>query len=140
MSRFLLALSVMATFAATNLKADQPPVVQTSASSAPAEMTTISANQVTATPEMWFYEQEMRRYDDPRTAIRANAALKTAQRQARLAAMQWYGLSNSRPLAGCDPFHGVYITGWVSNGYMPNEWVGQPGPTTILYAPRTSGY
>jgi hypothetical protein len=139
MKRYSLALAIIAFAASTTIKADEPAVVKTSAT-APAEMTTISANQVTATPEMWFYEQEMRRYDDPRTAIRANAALKTAQRQARLAAMQWYGFSNSRPLSGCDPFHGVYSPRWVSNGYNPSEWVGPAGPT-ILYAPRIApGY
>ena len=138
MSRHLLALAIVA-LAASNLRAEQPKVLQTSASgAAPAEMTTISTNQVTATPDMWFYEQEMRRYDDPRTAIRAQAALKTAQRNARLAAMQWYGLSNSRPLSSCDPFHGVYSPRWVSNGYMPSEWI-PAGSTTILYVPGSAG-
>ena len=84
---------------------------------------------------MWFYTQELRRYDDPRNAIREQAAIKTAQRNARLAAMQWYGLSNSRPMTGVDCLHGVYAPRWVSNGYNPAEWVGAAGATTIYYAP-----
>jgi hypothetical protein len=95
------------------------------------------APQMTVTPEMWFYEQEQRRYDDPRTAIRAQAALKTAQRQARLAAMQWYGLSNSRPSVTVDPLHCVYSPRWTSSGYNPSDWLG-PSTTTILYVPSSS--
>ncbi len=98
--------------------------------------TTITSSQVQATPEMWFYEQEVRRTDDPRTIIRERAAQQTAQRQARLAAMQWYGLSNSRPICSPNPFTNVYSARWVSNGYNPNEWVGSAGGTTIYYIAR----
>jgi hypothetical protein len=137
MSRHFLGVAILAAFVSTNLRAEEPKIAQLSATTAtPIDL---SAGQVTATPEMWFYTQELRRYDDPRNAIRAQAAMKTAQRNARLAAMQWYGLSNSRPLTGVDCLHGVYAPRWVSNGYNPAEWVGAAGATTIYYAPR-SGY
>ena len=57
---------------------------------------------------MWFYQQAMRQYQDPKLAVRQAAELRGQQRQQRLAAMQWYGLSNSRPRASSDPFHGDY--------------------------------
>ncbi len=46
------------------------------------------------TPEMWFYIQENRRYDDPKQMVRRKAEFKAVQRQRRIAAMQWYGFSN----------------------------------------------
>lgn len=138
MSRYFFGVAILAALAASRAQAEPPKVMPTSATSSAVDLST---GQVTATPDMWFYEQELRRYDDPRNAIRAQAAMKTAQRNARLAAMQWYGLSNSRPLSGCDPLHGVYSPRWVSNGYMPSEWVGAAGATTIYYVPRSgSGY
>ncbi len=133
MSRYFFGVAILAALAATRVQAESPKVMPTSATSSAVDLST---GQVSATPEMWFYEQELRRYDDPRNAIRAQAAMKTAQRNARLAAMQWYGFSNSRPLTGVDCLHGVYAPRWVSNGYNPAEWVGAAGSTTIYYVPR----
>lgn len=79
------------------------------------------------TPEMWFYEQERRRADDPEAIVRANAQQRAAERRARLAAMAWFGMSNSRPQANPDPVHGPYSPRWVSNGYQPAEWIGVGG-------------
>lgn len=56
-----------------------------------------------ATPEMWFYLQEMRRYDDPSLARRRRAELTAAARRARLFSQQWYGISNSRPSVNAVP-------------------------------------
>ncbi|MGW8258281.1 MAG: hypothetical protein ACWGMZ_12405, partial [Thermoguttaceae bacterium] len=66
----------------------------------------ISPGEVKATPEMWFYEQAMRQYQDPKMMVRANAEFRARQRQRRLAAMRWFGQSNSRPHANSDPFNG----------------------------------
>jgi hypothetical protein len=92
---------------------------------------TISMTQMT--PEMWFYQQEMKRYDDPRAAVRRKAEYRAAQRQRRIAAMEWYGYSNSRPQANPTPFAGgAYAPGWVSNNYRhPLEWSG--GSRTVVY-------
>lgn len=93
------------------------------------------------TPEMWLYEQERRRSEDPQAIVRANAMQRAAERRARLAAMAWFGLSNSRPQANPDPVHGPYSPHWVSNGYQQAEWVGVGGTTVILQADRgTSRY
>ncbi|MCC7085043.1 MAG: hypothetical protein IT427_08555 [Pirellulales bacterium] len=92
----------------------------------------ISPGEVTATPEMWFYEQQLRRYDDPAIAFRSISAQKAAERRARLAAMKWYGLSNSRPQASIDIVHGPYSPRWVSGGYQPYQWSGPVGTSTVV--------
>jgi hypothetical protein len=84
------------------------------------------------TPEMWFYEQQRRQSEDPQAIVRANAQQRAAERHARLAAMAWFGMSNSRPQANPDPVHGPYSARWVSNGYQPAEWVGGGGGTTVI--------
>jgi len=95
--------------------------------------TVVSPGELKATPEMWFYDQAMRQYKDPKMAVRANAEFRAEQRQRRLESMKWFGFSNSRPTANSDPFHGDYSPGWVSNpGYYPSRWNGI-GPTTFYY-------
>ncbi len=84
------------------------------------------------TPEMWLYEQERRRAEDPEAIVRANAQERATQRRARLAAQAWFGISNSRPTCSPDPMHGPYSPRWVSNGYQPSEWLGVTGGTTII--------
>ncbi len=85
------------------------------------------------TPEIWFYQQEMRRYEDPKAAVRRKAEFRAWQRQRRIAAMDWYGFSNARPTANPTPWSGVYGPGWVSNNYRhPYEWSGA-GRTSVIY-------
>ena len=89
----------------------------------------ISSGELKATPDMWFYEQALRQYQDPKMAVRAKAEFQSRQRMHRIAAMKWFGFSNSRPRASSDPFHNDYSPGWVANpGYYPSRWngVGQP--------------
>ncbi len=89
----------------------------------------VSASELKATPEMWFYDQAVRQYKDSRMAVRASAEYRYAQRQRRLESMRWFGFSNSRPQAGTDPFHSDYSPRWVANqSYFPSRWngVGQP--------------
>jgi hypothetical protein len=76
------------------------------------------------TPEMWLYMQEMRRYDDPLQAVRRHAADRAAHRRARLAAMQWFGYSNTRPQANPMPMMDTYSPMWVSNSWNPYAWIG----------------
>ena len=92
----------------------------------------VSSGELTPTPEMWFYEQERRRWEDPMTIVRARAQEKTAERRARLAAMAWYGMSNSRPNVSIDPTDSVYAQHWRSNGYQPSEWVGGVSHQTVI--------
>jgi hypothetical protein len=76
------------------------------------------------TPEMWYYSQERQRHDDPQQAVRRKAEQASEQRAARIAAMKWYGMSNSRPVASTTPFMGVYSPAWVGNGGDRYDWVG----------------
>jgi hypothetical protein len=104
-----------------------------------APITSISPGELKATPEMWFYEQSVKQYQDPKMAVRANAEFQADQRQRRLAAMRWFGMSNSRPRACSDPMHGDYSPGWTSNNSTyPNRWEGigpmyiaRPAPTAV---------
>jgi hypothetical protein len=76
------------------------------------------------TPEMWLYQQEMRRYNDPLQAVRQNAATRANQRRSRLAAQQWFGFSNTRPQASPVPFMDMYSPTWMSNSWNPYGWIG----------------
>ena len=96
----------------------------------------VSPGELKATPEMWFYDQAMRQYKDPKMAVRAKAEFCAEQRMRRLESMKWFGFSNSRPRASSDPFHGDYSPGWTSNpGYYPSRWNGV-GPTAYYYGAR----
>jgi hypothetical protein len=84
------------------------------------------------TPELWLYSQELRRHDDPAQAVRRKAEERAQQRTQRLAAMKWYGLSNSRPQASTTPFMSVYSPAWVGNGYNRYDWGRSWVPTFTL--------
>jgi hypothetical protein len=97
--------------------------------SAPAGQTglgaVVSTGELKATPEMWFYEQAMRQYKDPKAQVRAREEFRTQQRIRRLESMRWFGFSNSRPQASGDPWNYDYSPHWVSNpGYFPSRWNG----------------
>jgi hypothetical protein len=110
----------------------QRPAAEKTERFAPIASRVASTGELTPTPEMWFYEQELRRWDDPQNIVRANAEERAAQRRARLAAMAWYGMSNSRPNVSPDPTDSPYAAHWRSNGYQPSEWVGGISHQTII--------
>ena len=93
---------------------------------------------VSPTPEMWFYEQERVRYEDPKGAVRRNAENRAAQRSARLAALKWYGMSNSRPTVGTTPQMGTYSPRWVSNTADPYSWA--PNTPSVVVRPTGGLY
>jgi hypothetical protein len=98
----------------------------------------ISVGEVTPTPEMWFYQQYYEQYQDPKLAVRQKAEQRSAQRRARLAAMRWFGFSNSRPRAGTDPVHSDYAPAWTSrNMNYPFRWSGY-GVGAVVVRPRVS--
>src|SRR6476620_7493837 len=95
----LAAVALAAFLAASIVRADDPepnriqPAALTPATPAAPQMsiTIASPGQVQATPEMWFYQQELARYNQPnaKTLVRIDAEQKAGQRRARIAAMQW---------------------------------------------------
>jgi hypothetical protein len=60
----------------------------------------------------------------PNTAaiIHEKAQARAYQRQARLASMSWYGMSNSRPQASPTPFTSRYSPTWEMPGGRPYSW------------------
>jgi hypothetical protein len=90
------------------------------------------------TPEMWFYEQNMREYKNPKNAVRAKAEFDAQQRSNRLATMRWYGYSNSRPRVGADPINS-YSPAWSSNTPLqPNRWQGTGSGAYYIARPEIS--
>ena len=86
----------------------------------------------TRTPEMWFYEQERIRHDNPKMAVRRKAELRGVQRAERIAAMKWFGKSNSRPTVQPTAFWSGYSAHWSSNTYDPQRWRPYYIPTAAL--------
>jgi hypothetical protein len=85
----------------------------------------MSAGTVPATAEMWFYEQHLREYLNPKLAVRRKAEFKAKQRRQRLAAMRWFGFSNQRPAVSPDPFNGDYSSSWTGADVLhPYRWGG----------------
>ena len=82
----------------------------------------VASGVLTPTPQMWFYEQERSRYEDTRHAIRRRAEARAQQRMDRVAAMAWYGMSNSRPTVSSTPWYGGYSAHWGSNSFDPLRW------------------
>ena len=125
-----LAISPMAIRAAD--EATEPSHIRTASATPPSSnITIVSPGEVSATPQMWFYEQALARYNDPKYAVRAAAEFKANQRRARMAATQWYGYSNSRPAMGMDPVSGPTQSQWIGNGYQPTSWI---APSVSMWA------
>jgi hypothetical protein len=112
-----------------DLRRDQAPRVV-----APRENVT---SGITPTPEMWFYEQERGRYDDPKMAVRRRAEVRAQQRQDRIASSEWYGMSNSRPVANLTPWFSSYSAYWGSNTWDPLRF--RPTTTPLIVMRPTDG-
>ena len=96
-----------------------------------------STSSLSTTPEMWLYQQEQARHDNPKQAVRRKAELRCAERQNRIESMKWYGLSNSRPIATPTPWFGAYLPGWASNSSDPQRWRPQV-PVRVAEQPRSA--
>jgi hypothetical protein len=107
-------------------------LVTTSRAQEPLMDREISLGEVTPTPEMWLYQQEYKRYMNPRLAIRRKEEAKMHERQNRLASSRFYGYSKARPMASPTPFNSPYSTQWVGNAgdtfsYTPTPQFRQAG-------------
>ena len=90
------------------------------------------------TPSMWFYEQERQEYQNPKNAVRAAAEFRADQRRKRLAASQWFGYSNARPIRAVTPTT-TPSPQWGSNSADPFIWSGT-GRTTVVHVPDAAPY
>jgi hypothetical protein len=123
MKRQALCSALLLLLAATPLRAEKPVAL------GPATDVAVSPGELKSTPEMWFYDQALRQYKDPKAAVRAKAEFRDEERQRRLESMKWFGFSNSRPRASSDPFHNDYSPGWVAcPSYYPGRWNGVTRP------------
>src|SRR5262249_52546276 len=95
---------------------------------------------INPTPEMWFYEQERSRIDDPKLVMRRRAELRGQQRADRLASQHWYGISNSRPVVSSMPWMGGYAPFWGSNTYDPLRWRPPSAPLVVIRPTATIAY
>ncbi len=119
MKRLAIASALALILLPASVRAERP------LTPAPSLSTAVSTSELKATPEMWFYDQAMRQYKDPKAVVRANAEYRNEQRMRRIESLKWFGLSNSRPVVSSDPFNGDYAPRWVSNpGYYPYRWNG----------------
>jgi hypothetical protein len=92
----------------------------------------LSLSTLTPTPEMWFYEQMRQDYNNPALQMRLRGERAAAERRARLAAREWYGVSLGRPMAHVTPFTYYYSPFWASNQRNPFLWTsGGAGPVII---------
>jgi hypothetical protein len=98
----------------------------------------VSAGELTATPGMWFYEQALRQYNNPKWVIRQKAEYRASERLRRIEAMKWYGLSNARPTAGVDPVHDDSSSWTSGNVYQPFRWSAAGTTTVIIAAGKSS--
>lgn len=58
----------------------------------------------------------------PRAIIHQKAFARSAQRDARLASLNWYGMYNARPTAASTPFTSLYSPVWQMPGGRPYAW------------------
>jgi len=138
----LTAVTFVAIVAPIARGADDPEVKDSARKVVPAAYQEFTLGQMTPTPEMWIYQQQLRRYSDPKAAVRRRAEFEADQRQARLAAQRWFGYSNSRPVANPTPYTGTYSPAWTSNSPYANQWRGvNPATIVVPLPPRgSSGY
>jgi predicted GIY-YIG superfamily endonuclease len=87
--------------------------------SATAEEIDLSALEVER--DSTYYQTQTYR-PNPRAIVHEKAQARAYQRQARMASMQWYGMSNSRPQAASTPFTSRYSPVWETAGGKPYSW------------------
>jgi hypothetical protein len=133
-----LVLGLLAISAIAEAQQPQPqPPVRPSKKGSLENQIPISLGQLTPTPEMWFYDQAMRRRSDPHQLVQEKAGYDAAQRQRRLATQRWFGISNARPSANVTPLMGNYSPTWVSNTANPMQWSGQNNTNTVYSVGRS---
>ena len=89
-----------------------------------------------AREQSWNREQKTIAKQDAVANIQRKAEARAEQRQARLASMSWYGMSNGRPTGGPTPFTSRYGPTWESPGGRPFSWYPSytyTSPTVVWY-------
>jgi hypothetical protein len=94
----------------------------------------------TATPpaeeqheQSWYREQQQAAKPDPKAIVQQKAAFRAEQRMSRMASLEWYGMSNSRPQACPTPLTSRYSPTWENPGGSPYSWFPYSRPGYVLY-------
>ena len=72
--------------------------------------------------QSWNREQKTNTKESARALAQHKAQVRAEQRQARLASMSWYGMSNGRPIGAPTPFMSRYSPVWEMPGGRPFSW------------------
>lgn len=80
-----------------------------------------------------WYQQPGTYQTDTRAIIQQKAQARAAQRNARMASMSWYGMSNARPTAAPTPFTSLYSPVWQQPGGRPFAWSTASWPSSVVY-------
>jgi hypothetical protein len=81
--------------------------------------------------QSWYREQSTKA--DSLAIVQQKAQTRAQQRMDRLASLQWYGMSNSRPLASPTPFMTRYSPLWEMPGGRPFSWYPYARPGYVMY-------
>ena len=81
--------------------------------------------------ESWYREQAAK--PDAKAIVQQKAMVRADQRMSRMASMQWYGMSNSRPQASGTPFSTRYSPLWEMPGGRPYAWYPNSRPGYVMY-------
>jgi hypothetical protein len=96
----------------------------------------VNQNRNSDRDESWYYQPSAETtttyQPNPLAIIHQKALARSQQRQDRLAAMHWYGMSNSRPTAQPTPFCSLYSPTWQAPGGKPFVWFVSGPPTYIV--------
>jgi hypothetical protein len=81
--------------------------------------------------QSWYREQATK--PDTRVIVQQKAQVRAQQRMDRMASMQWYGMSNSRPQGSTTPFSSRYSPTWEMPGGQPYSWFPNARPGYVMY-------
>jgi hypothetical protein len=77
------------------------------------------------TREARAHEQHLLQSQAQDESVHRAAVARAEQRTRRLESQRWFGISNTRPVAGVDAVDGDYSPGWASNyPFYPYRWIG----------------
>lgn len=81
----------------------------------------------------WYYNNGTKQLPDPKIVIRQKAMARGKARAERIAALNWYGMNNSRPTASATPLTGIYSPTWQMPGGRPFAWGYETGNSRPQY-------
>jgi hypothetical protein len=81
--------------------------------------------------QSWYREQTPK--SGALAIVQQKAQIRAQQRMDRMASMQWYGMSASRPQSLATPFTARYGSTWEMPGGKPYSWYPYVRPGYVMY-------